>query len=310
MSTAFVYSDDYLLHETGSHPERPKRLTAIVEYLQGCRLWEDLLHLPPRPATVQEVTMVHEPAYVDLVESIARQGGGGLDWDTVVSPSSYQVACLAAGGGIVAVEAVLSGQVRNAFVAARPPGHHARPRRGMGFCLFNNIAIAARYALRRGVSRVFIFDWDVHHGNGTQETFYADGRVFFFSVHQRYWYPGTGWEDEIGVGEGAGLTRNVPLPAGCGDAEYESLFEEEVAPLIRTFEPELILVSAGQDAHLKDRYGLMQLTSAGFGRLARRLTEVAAEVCEGRVVALLEGGYDLAALSESVGEILRAFLAA
>lgn len=310
MPTGFVYSDEYLQHETGSHPERARRLTAIVEYLQSNHLWEDLTHFPPRQATLQEVTTVHEQDYVHWVERVARQGGGMLDWDTVISPNSYEVACLAVGGALVAVDAVLSGQVRNAFVAARPPGHHARPGRGMGFCLFNQAAIATRYALQRGVERVFICDWDVHHGNGTQEAFYSDGRVFFFSVHQRYWYPGTGWEDEIGEGEGRGLTRNVPLPAGCGDAEYESLFRDEVAPLIRTFEPELVLVSAGQDAHGRDRYGFMELTSAGFGRLAKQLSAVASEVCDGRVVAVLEGGYDLEGLRESVGEILKAFLAA
>jgi acetoin utilization deacetylase AcuC-like enzyme len=310
MPTGFVYSDDYLKHETGAHPERAARLTAIVEYLQTTGIWKELTHVPPRPATVEEVTAVHDPDYVRQVEQIARRGGGMLDWDTVLSADSYEVARLAAGGGLAAVEAVLTGQVRNVFVAARPPGHHARPRRGMGFCLFNNVAIAARYALRQGLKRVFIFDWDVHHGNGTQEAFYSDGRVFFFSIHQRYWYPGTGWEDETGAGAGAGLIRNVPLPPGCGDAEYESLFTEEVGPLLRSFEPELVLVSAGQDVHVREPYGAMRVTSAGLGRLAAEVCAAAAAVCAGRVVAVLEGGYDLTALSESVGEILKSFLAA
>lgn len=310
MPTGFVYSDDFLHHETGRHPERASRLMALVDYLQAIGIWEDLTHLTPRPATVEEITSVHEVDYVRFVEQVARAGGGMLGWDTVISPRSYEVACLAAGGGLVLLDAVLAGQVRNGFVAARPPGHHARPRQGMGFCLFNNIAIAARYALQRGVERVFILDWDVHHGNGTQETFYSDGRVCYFSIHQRYWFPGTGWEDETGAGAGAGLIRNVPLPPGCGDAEYESLMAEEVEPLLRAFAPQLVLISAGQDPHVRDPYGAMRVTAAGFGRMAERICAVAAEVCQGRVVATLEGGYDLAALGESVGEILKAFLAA
>jgi len=311
MPTGFIYHPDYLKHETGGyHPERPQRLLAIVRSLQASGQWEELIHLTPREATQAEIERVHHPGYVDEVEWLTSRGGGYLDLDTPLGAESFAVARLAAGGAVVAVDAVLRGEVQNAFVAVRPPGHHARPGRGMGFCLFNNIAIAARQALEQGVERIFIVDWDVHHGNGTQEAFYRDGRVFFFSVHQQYWFPGTGRPEERGAGEGEGTTLNTPLPAGCGDAEYQMLFERVVEPRARAFQPELFLISAGQDSHAGDPLGRMQLTSAGFGQLARLVCRWAEDLCAGRVVAVLEGGYNLEALGESVGEIVHALQSA
>ncbi|HIE50484.1 MAG TPA: histone deacetylase [Armatimonadetes bacterium] len=310
MPTGFVYHEDYLQHYTGAHPERAERLRAIVEGLQEAGLWEQLTHLPPRAAKEEEVTLVHHPAYLCGVKTLAERGGGMLDPDTVVSDRSYEVALLAVGGALTAVEAVLQGKVQNAFAAVRPPGHHARPQTGMGFCLLNNLAIAAQYARQQGMERIFIVDWDVHHGNGVQEVFYEDPQVFYFSLHQYPWYPGTGRREERGRGAGEGTTYNVPLTAGCGDGEYERVFVEELSPLMRAFQPELVLIAAGMDAHADDPLAFMQVSTAGFGRLARRVLELAGELCAGRVVALLEGGYNLRALSESVNEIVRRFLAA
>ncbi|NUP99110.1 MAG: histone deacetylase, partial [Armatimonadetes bacterium] len=228
--------------------------------------------------------------------------------DTPLCGDSYRIAMLSAGGSLAAVEAVLAGQYQHVFVAARPPGHHARPNRGMGFCLFNNVAVAARHALQLGLERVFILDWDVHHGNGTQEAFYNDPSVFFCSLHQSNWYPFTGDADEIGNGPGEGTTLNLPLRAGRRASEYLALVDDIVAPAIRAFQPELLLVSAGQDIHERDPLGEMRLTSQSFREMALRMVDLAAEVCGNRLVVTLEGGYDLTALGESVAEILHGLL--
>jgi acetoin utilization deacetylase AcuC-like enzyme len=298
-----IVHPDYRGHVTpAGHPERPARLEAIEARLRRTPLWETLPHRAPEPATDEVLTSVHTRAYVARVRELAGSGGGALDPDTAVSPASDHVARLAAGGAIAAVDAVLAGDAPVAFALIRPPGHHARPGAGMGFCLFNNVAIAARHALdRRGIDRVFILDWDVHHGNGTQEAFYHDPRVVFCSLHQEHWYPGTGSREETGDGPGEGATINIPLPAGIGDGGYEHLWEDVVLPLLRAVAPGLLLISAGFDAHHADPLGGMLLTAAGFGRLSAMARGAAGAI---PMAAVLEGGYDLDGVSYSVAASL------
>lgn len=294
---------DYRRHITpAGHPERPARLEAIEARLSRTPLWEALSRRTPEPVGDEVLTSVHTRAYVQRVRDLAASGGGPLDPDTAVGPASDGIARLAAGGALAAVDAVLAGEAPAAMALVRPPGHHARPGAGMGFCLFNNVALAARHAIdRRGVERVFILDWDVHHGNGTEEAFYHDPRVVFCSLHQEQWYPGTGAITEAGEGPGEGATINIPLPAGIGDSGYAYLWEEVVLPLLRAVAPGLVLISAGFDAHHADPLGGMLLTADGFRRLAALVREAAGPV---PVAAVLEGGYDLDGLSYSVAAAL------
>jgi acetoin utilization deacetylase AcuC-like enzyme len=309
MPTGLVTHDDYLLHDNGPlHPERPQRLRAVWSALAQTGLLPRLTSLQPRSARPEEVARVHDPRYIQRVAALAADGGGPLDPDTTVSPESYRIALLSAGGVLTALEAVLDGQVDNAFALTRPPGHHACHARGMGFCLFNNIAIAARAALAAGLSRVFILDWDVHHGNGTQEAFYRDPDVFFCSLHQAPWYPFTGDRDEIGEGPGEGATLNFPLPAGRRDRDYLRLLDEAVASTVARFRPELLLVSAGMDTHERDPLGQMRVSNEGFGAMAMRVVDWAERVCEARVVVCLEGGYDLKGLAGGVVHVTGALL--
>jgi acetoin utilization deacetylase AcuC-like enzyme len=252
----------------------------------------------------EALARVHTRAHIARVREAAAAGGASLDPDTWVSPASYEVARRAAGGALLAVDAVLGREAPVAMALVRPPGHHARPGAGMGFCLFNNVALAARHALdTHHVERVVVLDWDVHHGNGTQEIFYREPRVVVCSLHQEHWYPGTGALEEVGEGPGEGATFNVPLPAGIGDGGYAHLWEEVVLPLVAAVAPGLILVSAGFDAHHRDPLGGMMLTARGFGRLARLLRDAARET---PVAAVLEGGYDLEGLALSVAATLAA----
>jgi acetoin utilization deacetylase AcuC-like enzyme len=263
--------------------------------------------VPIAPAPLAAVERVHDPAYVAALREFARRGGGRLDADTIVRPESFDVALLAAGAGIAAVDAVLDGVASRAFVLMRPPGHHATPTRGMGFCLFNSAAIAAEQARARGAARVFILDWDVHHGNGTQDVFWERADVVFCSLHQWPLYPGTGAADERGAGTGRGATINIPLPPGSGDAAYLDAFAATVIPAIHAARPDLLVISAGFDAHAADPMANMRVTTEGFAALARQAVAVANDVCGGRVVALLEGGYDPAALAASVAAVIRVF---
>ncbi len=301
MTTGYVYDPIYLEHETGEHPERPERLVSIMRALRDQGVLDDLVPVQPREATVDELLYVHTARHVKNVEQVARGGGGYLDMDTVVSPRSYNAALMAAGGLISAVDAVLGGTVTNAMALVRPPGHHATIDRGMGFCLFNNVAIATRYAQKaRAIERVMIVDFDVHHGNGSQDAFYADDSVYYLSTHEFPHYPGTGDVHETGSGKGKGYTLNIPLPAGVGDHGYGRAFDQIVAPAARRFSPDLMLVSAGYDAHWADPLAMMSLSVTGFGYLMGAIKSLAEELCRGKVVVALEGGYNLRALAASV----------
>lgn len=301
MKVGYVYDPIYLKHDTGNHPENAKRLEAIIAHLKETSLIEKLTLIKPRPATTEELLLVHSAELIAQVQEVARKGGGWLDPDTMVSPDSYEVALYAAGGAISAVDAVMKGEVNSAFALVRPPGHHATPSRAMGFCLFNNIAIAARYALKKySLERIAIIDFDVHHGNGTQDAFYHNPQVLYISTHQYPYYPGTGSVEETGIGEGKGTNLNIPLPANCGDAEYLQVFEQIVAPATKRFRPNLIMVSAGYDNHWSDPLANMTVTVTGFARMTKIIKELADELCQGRLVCSLEGGYNLTALAESV----------
>ena len=311
--TGLLLDDVFLRHDPGEgHAESPARLTAIRDRMRGSRLREDLVRIPWRLADLETVTLVHTPEYVRLVEEECASGATRLSTgDTNISPASYSVALAAAGGVVFAVDRVMEGKVQNAFCAVRPPGHHASAERGMGFCLFNSVAIAARYAQTRyGVERVLIADWDVHHGNGTQDTFYSDGTVFFMSTHQDPLYPGTGNVEETGEGAGAGLTMNRPFPPGAGNAEIVGAFREDLLPAAREFRPELVLVSAGFDSRVDDPLGSFQVTDEGFRELTRIVLEIAEIAGEGRLVSVLEGGYNPAGLASAtaahIDEMVRA----
>jgi acetoin utilization deacetylase AcuC-like enzyme len=250
------------------------------------------------PAKEDALARVHAPGYLEYLRELSAAGGGYLSLDTAVDGSSWEAACLASGAACSAVQSALSGEA--AFAIARPPGHHAGRATGMGFCLLNHAAVAAEHALSRGVERVAILDWDVHHGNGTQDVFYDDGRVLYLSVHQSPFYPGTGDVREVGKGEGQGLTVNVPLPAGSGEEAYAAAFAGVFLPVLREFGPDLILISAGYDAHAADLLGGMALESASFGRFAAQMASLTREVEAAPLALVLEGGYNLHALTESV----------
>ncbi len=299
MAVGYVYDPIYLKHDTGEHVEHAARLGAIISHLEDTGLKPRLTLLKPRPASVAELALVHQKQYI---EQVARRGSGWLDPDTVMSADSYDAALYAAGGVIRAVEAVMAGEVASAFALVRPPGHHATSAQAMGFCLFNNIAIAAHYALAeyKKLERILIIDFDVHHGNGTQEAFYDNPRVMYISTHEYPFYPGTGSVEETGGGAAKGTTINIPLPAGCGDGEYLKVFEQIIVPAARRFQPQLILVSAGYDAHWADPLAMMQVSVTGFGQMAKIIKGLADELCGGRLVFTLEGGYNLNALAASV----------
>ena len=309
--TGFLYDDIYLQHQTTpGHPERPARLVEILENLTAKDFYSELVYLEPNSASLEWVKMVHEDEYIERVEASCGDGTVYLDSpDVPISRRSYEVALMAAGGVLAAVDAVMEGEVTNAFCAVRPPGHHATEDRAMGFCIFNNVAIAARYIQERhGLTNILIVDWDVHHGNGTQAEFYDDPNVLYFSVHQYPFYPGSGAEAEKGAGKGLNYTINVPLPAGSGDADYIRVFEEKLRGAALAFSPEFVLISAGFDAHKDDLLGQMAVTADGFAQLTQIVTGIAQRCCKGRIVSVLEGGYHLGGLGESVESHIRALM--
>ena len=304
-----LYDDSlFRQHDAGpGHPERPARLDAIRRGIRAAGLEGKLLLLTPRPATPQQILRVHTEQHLCRVAASAGHTRR-FDLDTWAGPRSYAAALLAAGAVTDAVDRVLNGELDRAFCAVRPPGHHAEADRVMGFCLFNNVAIAAAHGLARGLSRVAIVDWDVHHGNGTQAIFYEDARVLYVSSHEYPFYPGTGALDETGAGAGKGFTVNLPLPAGLGDAEYARLYREVVAPIGRAFDPELVLVSAGFDPHRDDPLAGMRMTEHGFAALADVCLGIARGAAGGRVVVALEGGYDEEALAMSAAAVVARLL--
>jgi len=305
VDAAIIWDEAYAEHDTGAHPEGADRVTSLVDHLEGTDLWPRLtVATAPEPATEDDVLLVHTPGHLAMVKRAAQGKGAWLDPDTHVSPLSYETALLSVGGALLATDLWEDGLVP--FALIRPPGHHATPDRAMGFCLFNNVAIAAARLLQRGYERVAILDWDVHHGNGTQAAFYAEAKVLFGSAHQWPHYPGSGFFTECGEGEGEGYTVNVPLPAGAVDGDYASLFDAVFEPVVRQFAPQAILVSAGQDIHRDDPLGGMAVTEAGFGQMSLRCVRLAGELCEGRLAFVLEGGYDRGATARAVEAVLRA----
>jgi acetoin utilization deacetylase AcuC-like enzyme len=301
VSTGLVYHPACVEHDTGrAHPERPQRLRAVRERLDASGLAGELEVLEPRTATRAELLRIHDARHLDAMEARCARGPGSLDGDTHVGPASWRAALLAAGGMLEAVEKVERGEWRNAFVAVRPPGHHAEHARAMGFCLLNNVAIAAAALRARGRERVAILDRDVHHGNGTQHLFERDPSVFYASLHQWPLYPGTGAAEERGLGAGEGATLNCPMEPGTRDADWITALEAEVLPAFEAFEPDFVLISAGFDAHERDPLADVRLSEDGFRVLTRRMVELAAARCGGRLVSVLEGGYDLQALASSV----------
>jgi acetoin utilization deacetylase AcuC-like enzyme len=310
MKTALIHHPFYRRHETGiGHPETPRRYEVVMNALRGDKeLWQSLLEITPEQATKGTIQAAHTKEHFRRVETAFESGMEMLDADTAISMKSFDAALYGVGGACRAVDAVMSGEADNAFVAVRPPGHHATGERPMGFCLFNNVAVAARYAQNRykEIERVAILDWDVHHGNGTQGIFFDDPSVYFFSMHQYPWYPGTGSRGETGFGRGKGYTLNVPVKAHTRAGEQKRMFEAALADINSNFRPDLIIISAGFDAHLTDPLGQLRLEDEDFRAMTRTVKQWANETCEGRVVSALEGGYNLDTLGETVAAHVRA----
>ena len=302
-----VYHKDYLIHTQGHHPERKERLEHIMAALEKRGISENLVMLDPAPASVDDIALVHDSGYIRTIEEACNSGQRNLDMDTYIVPESYRVALLSAGGALTGLREIMGSGPDKVFALNRPPGHHAEKSRAMGFCLFNNIAIAAEVAKRNyGLKRIAIVDWDVHHGNGTQHTFEGDPEVLFISTHQSPAYPGTGQLKEVGRGAGEGFTVNIPMPPGSGDVEYGLIFDQVIIPVLDQFEPELLLISSGYDAYRHDPLAGMSLTHQGFYAMADNLRQAAERNCQGRILLCLEGGYHLEGQAGAVIQVVNA----
>ena len=308
--TGIVKDNRYLQHSAGfAHPESPERLAAIYEMLDNPLMAWKFTHIDAREASHKEIETIHSPSYVEFIASTAGKRSVYLDPDTATSPETYEIAKLAVGGVCNAIDGVMDGTVDNAFALVRPPGHHAEKDTAAGFCVFNNIAIGAMHAIQKyNLKRILIIDWDLHHGNGTQHSFYGDQRVLYFSTHQYPYYPGTGSLQETGRGQGEYYTINVPLSTGAGDAEFVKIFRKILQPVAMEFKPELVLLSAGFDTYFQDPLGGMRVTPDGFAAMTRILLNIADACCHGRFVAVLEGGYHVAGLTKSVKAVLEEML--
>jgi acetoin utilization deacetylase AcuC-like enzyme len=304
MKTALIHHTIYGKHDTGiGHPETPFRYNVVMKALRDdADLWQGLSEITPEKASKGLIQAAHTPQHFKLVENAFAEGFDRLDADTTISMQSFDASMFAAGGAVAGVDAVMKGDADNAFVVVRPPGHHATAERPMGFCLFNNVAVAAKCAQNKykEIDRVAIVDWDVHHGNGTQGIFYDDPSVYFFSMHQYPWYPGTGSRGETGFGRGLGATLNVPVKANTQSFEQKRMFEAAIEDIAKHFRPDLIMISAGFDAHLTDPLGQLKLEDPDYISMTRTVMQWAGEVCQGRIVSCLEGGYNLETLGETV----------
>lgn len=295
MTTGFLYDPRFLNHDTGAgHPESAARLTAVMTYLESQPWFARLKKISPRAAELAWIETVHSASYIKRVKEACEWGARTLDTpDVAISEASYETALLAAGAGLVLADSLMKKEISNGFALVRPPGHHAEKEAAMGFCLFNNAAILARYLQKQyGLKKILILDWDVHHGNGTQHMFEDDPSVFYISTHEFPFYPGTGAQWETGSGKGKGATLNCPMPAGAGDRDYEKIFREKILPEMEKFQPDAILISAGFDAHESDPLAHIRLRTGFYGWMTERVMEIAHKCCEGRVLSLLEGGYD------------------
>ncbi len=308
--TAVIWDERFTRHMMGiGHPESPSRLFAIKEVLDGAGVGQEVVHVAPREASFEELEYIHDRSYIEVIEKTENKECVYLDPDTIACPYTWMASRLAAGAVLALVEMITNDEFRNAFAFVRPPGHHAEKNKAMGFCIFNNVAIGAVHAIRKmGVERVAIVDFDVHHGNGTQHAFYEDESVFYASIHRSNFYPGTGLSEETGIGKGKGTNLNIPLEYGADDDKYKRAFSEKIIPAVCRFKPQLILISAGFDAHEKDPLGGMKVTTEGFAWIGKQLALLAEECCYGRHIYVLEGGYNNLALRQSTEKILEAMI--
>lgn len=310
MICAIVYHPDYLMHKTGfSHPESPDRLTAIMRRLDESSLLKKLIMIEPNPAKEEDILRVHSKRHFETIKNAWDNGCTALTPDTPISEESYRIALLSAGGVLTGIDKIMAKEIDNGMALVRPPGHHAMPDQAMGFCLFNNVAIGARYLQKKyRIAKVLIVDWDLHHGNGTQDAFYEDPTVLYFSIHQYPHYPGTGSANEKGAGKGAGFTINVPVMGDTPADEFMKKFRDTLYDKAIEFSPDFILISAGFDAHRDDPLGNLMLTEASYGEMTKITLDIANTCCKGRVLSALEGGYNLNALALSVEAHLRAMM--